>query len=71
MFALLKSVRDYILAIFTDVDDLPSCKRYMCVTFGIAAVVFASLGYGVEIVGCFVSAALAENITSVFERKDV
>jgi hypothetical protein len=71
MFALLKSIRDYILAVFTDVDDLPSCKRYMCAIFGITAVVLASLGYEATIVGCFVSAALAENITSVFERKDV
>jgi hypothetical protein len=48
----------------------PSAKRYACALFGITAVVLATCGYDVEIVGIFVAAALGENITSIFEKGD-
>ncbi len=58
----------YLEKLFADRAGNPSAKRYACALFGITAVVLAACGYGVEIVGLFVAAALGENITSLFEK---
>ena len=66
----MKNTITYIAKIFSDKNGNPSAKRYACALFGITAVVLAACGFGVEIVALFVAAALGENITSLFERKE-
>ena len=66
----MKNAITYIAKIFSDKSGSPSAKRYACALFGITAVVLAACGFGVEIVALFVAAALGENITSLFERKE-
>ena len=66
----MKNAITYIAKIFTDKNGNPSAKRYAFALFGITAVVLAACGFGVEIVALFVAAALGENITSLFERKE-
>lgn len=64
----LKSILNYLARLFSDRTGDPSAKRYACALFAITAIVLAACGYGVEIVGVFVAAALGENITSIFEK---
>ena len=66
----MKKAITYIAKIFSDKNGNPFAKRYACALFGITAVVLAACGFGVEIVALFVAAALGENITSLFERKE-
>lgn len=66
----MKNIHKYIAKIFSDQNGNPSAKRYACALFGITAVVLAACGIDVEIVALFVAAALGENITSLFERKE-
>lgn len=64
----MKNILTYLGKLFSDRTGDPSAKRYACALFGITAVVLAACGFGVEIVGVFVAAALGENITSIFEK---
>ena len=66
----MKNAITYIAKIFSDKNGNPSAKRYACALFGITAVVLAAYGFGAEIVALFIAAALGENITSLFERKE-
>jgi len=61
-------MRRYLAKLFSDQTGDPSAKRYACALFVIAAIVFAACGYGADIVGIFVAAAVGENITSIFEK---
>ena len=66
----MKKLGTYLAKILSDKNGNPSAKRYACALFGITAVILAACGFGPEIVGLFIAAALGENITSLFERKE-
>ncbi len=61
---------NYIAKIFQDRNGNPSSKRYACALFAITGIALGACGYGVEITGLFVCAALGGNITTIFEKKD-
>ncbi|MDD3669549.1 MAG: hypothetical protein PHX68_04670 [Alphaproteobacteria bacterium] len=61
-------MKEYLAKLFSDRTGDPSAKRHACALFAITAVILAFCGYGVEIVGVFVAAAVGENITSIFEK---
>lgn len=64
----MKKAAIYLAKILSDRNGNPSAKRYACALFGITAVVLAACGFGPEIVGLFIAAALGENITTLFEK---
>lgn len=64
----MKKILIYIAKIFRDGNGNPSAKRYACALFGITAVVLAACGFGADIVGIFLAAALGENIATIFEK---
>ena len=64
----MKVILNYLARLMSDQSGDPSAKRYACAVFTISSIVFAALGFGAEIVGIFVAAAVGENITSVFEK---
>ena len=68
MKTIIKQILNYLARLMSDRTGDPSAKRYACALFAITAVVLAACGFGAEIVGIFVAAALGENITSVFEK---
>ena len=61
-------MKNYLERLFSDRSGDPSAKRYACALFAITGIVLAACGFGPEIVGIFVAAAVGENITSVFEK---
>jgi len=61
-------MKNYLAKLFSDATGDPSMKRYMCVVFAVAGITFAACGYGIEVVACFITAALGENVTSIFEK---
>ena len=69
MDTILKPIGEYVVKLFSDQSGKPSCKRYMCAIFGITSIVLAVAGYEVTLVGIFVAAAVGENVTSVFEKR--
>ncbi len=66
----MKKTIKYLGRIFADVNGNPSSKRYACALFAITGIALGACGYGVEITGLFVCAALGGNITTIFEKKD-
>ena len=64
----MKQILNYLARLFSDQSGDPSAKRHACAVFVISSIVFAACGFGAEIVGIFVAAAVGENITSIFEK---
>jgi hypothetical protein len=70
MKTIIQNILKYLARLFSDRTGDPSAKRYACAVFAITGIVLAACGFGPEIVGIFVAAALGENITSLFEKGD-
>ncbi|MDR0967519.1 MAG: hypothetical protein LBL75_01660 [Rickettsiales bacterium] len=68
MREFFKKVGAYLARLFSDRSGDPSAKRYACAVFAITGIVLAACGFGVDIVGLFVAAALGENVVSIFEK---
>ena len=62
-------MQNYLKQLFMDVDGEPSMKRHVEFLAFLAAVVFAAVGKGADIIWPFLALAGGAAAASVFERK--